>query len=30
MDTVYRLIDRNKDIDDRNRGILIEQFLQDI
>ena len=27
MDTVYRLIDLNKDMADKNRGILIEQFL---
>ena len=27
MDTVYRLIDLNKDLEDRNRGILVEQFL---
>ena len=27
MDTVYRLLEINKDMKDRNRGILIEQFL---
>ncbi len=30
MDTVYRLIDRNRNIDDRYCGILVEQFLQEI
>lgn len=27
MDTVYRLIDLNKDMADKNRGILVEKFL---
>jgi len=27
MDTIYRLLEINKDMKDRNRGILIEQFL---
>lgn len=27
MDTVYRLIDLNKDMADRNRGILVEKYL---
>ena len=27
MDTVYKLIDLNKDLPDKNRGILIERFL---
>jgi hypothetical protein len=27
MDTVYQLIDLNKDLPDKNRGILIERFL---
>jgi pyridoxine kinase len=30
MDTVYRLIDLNKDLEDRNRGILVEQFLGEL
>lgn len=30
MDTVYRLIYLNKDIEDRNRGILVEQFLGEL
>ena len=30
MDTVYHLIDLNKDIEDRNRGILVEQFLGEL
>lgn len=28
MDTVYRLLNMNKDMKDRNKGILIEQFLE--
>ena len=27
MDIVYRLISLNRDMPDKNRGILIEQFL---
>ncbi|MBQ8046657.1 MAG: bifunctional hydroxymethylpyrimidine kinase/phosphomethylpyrimidine kinase [Prevotella sp.] len=27
MDVVYRLIERNKDLPDKNQGILVEQFL---
>ena len=30
MDVVYRLIDRNRNLPDRNRGILIEQFLDEL
>lgn len=30
MDTVYRLLEANKDMKDRNRGILIEQFLDEL
>ena len=27
MDTVFRMIDRNRDLDDKNRGIPIEKCL---
>lgn len=30
MDVVYRLIYRNKDLADKNRGILVEQFLDEL
>lgn len=30
MDTVYRLIDLNKDMPDKNRGILVEKFLSEL
>ena len=30
MDTIYRLLEINKDIKDHNRGILIEQFLEEL
>ena len=30
MDTVYRLIDLNKDLADKKRGILVEKYLNEL